>query len=324
MMNAKGFSLTELIVGLGISVTVALFTVTTMGTFVFRQQRMQSSVSEYIDKTIGERILLLDLRNADPSFNNITYVKDKNNLGFFDYFPDVPASLLPNRERSLTLAVDKSADKSVVTEIFFLVLDLKNNVKPLIIYDPIAAYVIGPVPTDFNQAASLTYMGLNNNNFLSAQGGFWTQNKFYMLDTPARFRPVGADSARVPPRSPIFVGMAQGKDLVTNATLTKYIDMSMPWEPSKRFTSADNYLRHLPPNGGGQTVVRLKAVKLIRYYVEAMSNREQGANFYRQELTEKGFEPAFLVANKVRKVEFSRRDVTNREISFGIEKMPQN
>lgn len=323
MRNEKGFTLTELIVGLGVSMLVAIFTITTMGSFMFRQRKAQTAAIEYIDKTIAERVLLLDLRNADPSFNNINAVKDRKGLGFFDYFPDVPATLLSEKERSLTLTLDSSIDPRTPSEIYFLVLDLKAGMKPLVIYDPVAAYIVGPTPKDFNQAATLTYAGLNNNNFLSNQDNFWIQEQFYMFDTPARFRPTGADYTRVPPRSPVFVGMAQGKDLVLNSTMSNYIDMSMPWSPSQKFVSADNYLRYLPPNGGGQTVVRLKAVKLIRYYLEPGMDANAGANFYRQVLTSKGFGVPFLVANKVSRVDFSRRDVTNREISFGIEKVPQ-
>lgn len=319
MRNEKGFSLTELIVGLGVSVMVAVFTMTAMGSFIFKQRKAQLSATEYIDKTIAERVLLLDLRNADPSFNNISAVKDRKGLGFFDYFPDVPVTLLAEKERSITLTFDPSIDPRAPSEIFFLVLDLKTGLKPLVIYDPVAAYIVGPTPKDFNQAASLTYVGLNNNDFLSKQDDFWIQDQFYMLDTPARFRPAGADYSRVPPRSPVFVGVAQGKDLVVNSTINSYVDMSMPWDPTKRFMSADNYLRYLPPNGGGQTLVRLKAVKLIRYYLERGND---GSNFYRQVLTSKGFGVPFLVANRVRRVDFTRRDVTNREISFGIEKMP--
>lgn len=320
MRGAKGFTITELIVGLGLSMLVSIVTMTAMGMFTFQQKRSQAASTEYIDKTIAERVLLLDLRHADPSFNNM-----KGNIGgFFDYFPDVPATQIQNRERSLTLSLDKAADPGALNEVFFLVLDIKAGMKPMIIYDPIAAYAVGATPADFNVAATLTYMGIDNKRFLSDQEDVWVQNQFYMFDSPARFRPIGADPLAVPPRSPIFIGLASGGDLIANSTMSQRVNMGMPWSASSQaFASADSYLRNLPPIGGGQSVVRLKAVKLLRYYLEPMPGGQAGSRFLRQALAHTGFSPSFLIADKVKKVEFVRRDVTSREIVFGIEKVPQ-
>lgn len=319
LKNNKGFSLTEIMVALGVASVAVGLVASTQISLIKDQIRMRKSLDANIDETLAERILFNDFNGLDPSYNNIT-VKDDNGLSFFDFYPDIPESSLKTRkDREISLSL------SGKTEFYILTQD--RSAGSLLIYDPVMAYDVGPSSDDFNQAASLTFRSINRNNWVSAQRpGFWIANKTLMLDTPAKIRAItnGKVDLQIPPRSPIFVGTVSGVNLnVLTGAFASSISKLNP-ETGATIDSADAFLRNVPSVGGGQSIVRLRAVKIVRYSLEkdvqTKGYKTAPANLYRSVYENGAFTSPVLLADKVDTFSLRRDSVLKRMIYFKVNK----
>ena len=319
--NERGYSLIELAIGSALAAIVTVATVSAMTIIATQQTKMVTGSSDYVDTSTAERTILLDLRNLDPSFNLMTGVKDDNGLQFYDYFPDVPFTMLQNRTRVAVLSLDRKYSMTLRSEFFFLSVDQRPGQSSILIYDPVAAYNIGAAPNDFNVPTSLGFAGLNRNGWVQKQVGFWRDKQLIMLDTSAFLRPKRANPALVPPRSPAFVGMIQASQVSADAYLSKFFTLVAPWDNATNLNSPDAFLRNLPAVGGAQPTVRLRSVKLLHYYL--VDKKGAGADLFRQVYIGNGmFSSPFLVSSNVSYVKFTRDDITNKSIGFSVEKVP--
>ncbi len=147
-----------------------------------------------------------------------------------------------------------------------------------------------------------------------------------MLDTPARLRPLdsaGKVNMKVAPRSPVFVGAVNGEALVTDATIQNSVNLSHPQVSGLRIDSADVFLRRVPSVGGGQAIVRLRPVRLIRYYLEPQKDdtlEGKPAYLYKQAYESGKWSEPMLMADKISSVQLKRDSVLKRMIYFKINK----
>ncbi|KHD89637.1 MAG: hypothetical protein OM95_02630 [Bdellovibrio sp. ArHS] len=321
LMNKKGFTAIEIAIGIGV---VAILTTAVLATQLMvtkEQVKLQTKLEESIDTNLAERVVFSDLNAVEPSYNNLT-VKDDKGLSFFDYYPDVPANLLGNKEaleRNITLNLKGR------TELFILLQDLGAG--PLMNYDPVAAYDIGAAPADFNKSATLSFSSLNRNKWVEKQReSFWKNGRALMLDTPARLRPINPDGSvdmKIAPRSPIYIGYVDGNALKIDATIKGLIDTTEP-ESGKTLATVDEFLRAAPSIGGGQSLIRMRAVRLVRYYLEAHEDlRYAGtpANLYKSIYENGQWSSPYLMADGVEEFQLRRDSVLKRMIYFKVKKM---
>lgn len=319
--NSLGFTAVEVVIGVGLMAMLTLMVVTTQLLVSKQQVEMTRKLDDSIDTNLAERIIFMDLNGIEPSYNNLNLVDDgKDGGGFYDYYPDVPANILKSREtRELVLSLTGKR------EFFALVND--NVVGNLMVYDPVAAYHVGAAPANYNVSAVLQYESLNRNNWIGNQRpGFWVNGRLLMLDTPARLRPTndsGVVDLKVIPRSPIFVGSVQGQALNSLGSSFDIFNTRHP-ETNAEISNPDLFLRTAPSIGGGQPIVRLRAVRLVRYFIEPYSDeRIQGtpARLYKSNYENGKWSEPMLLVDAVQEVVFKRESVFKKMIHFKINKI---
>lgn len=318
LANRRGVTAIELVVGIGIVAILTGIVITSQMMVTKEQVKMSNQLESSIDTTLAERMVFRDLNAVDPSYNNLL-VKDDAGFGFFDYYPDVPAqSLTTPINREVTLKLGQR------TEFYILVQD--QNAGPLMNYDPPAAYNIGTAPADFNKSADLQFSSLNRNKWVSVQRpNFWVQGRLLMLDTPARVRPLnktGMLDMSIAPRSPIFIGAVNGESLIMDGVVKGLINVAEP-ETGDEIANPDIFFRRLPAMGGGQPLVRLRAVKMIKYYLAKYSDPKLAAslpNLYKAVYEDGKWSDPILLADKVESFNLRRDSVLKRIIYFKLKK----
>ncbi|WP_413561277.1 type II secretion system protein J [Bdellovibrio sp. HCB209] len=329
LRNQKGMSLAELMVGIGLSAIVISIVVATQVQVTKDQNELIKKLDDSIDQNLAERIIFKDLNGIDIAYNNIV-VKDDNGNNFFDYYPDITLNILSGHtDREVTLKLN-----GAITE--FVVVSQNTSAGSLLTYDPTWAYDVGADPGDPNTPASLTFNAAKNRQWISNEAsggrpGFWKDGISLMFDTPSRIRPIvgGSVDMKTPPRSPIFIGSVQanaGDSLVSlDSSVAKMFNLTQP-STGTTITSLDNFLRNVPAVGGGQTIVRLRAVKIAKYYVvkdekkNANDYKDAPANLMVAEYRNGAFQNPMLLADGVSKMVLRRDSVLKRMIYFKIHK----
>ncbi|WP_413578450.1 prepilin-type N-terminal cleavage/methylation domain-containing protein [Bdellovibrio sp. HCB290] len=325
--NQKGVTLLEMMVGLGLSAFVILVVVAVQVHMTKEQTELTRQLSDSIDQNLAERIIFKNLNGIEASYNNIS-VKDNNGNNFYDFYPDLTENVLKVRkDRDFTLSL--TAGNS---EFFVLTQDFASGA--MLNYDPVWAYDVGPEPADPNVPATLDFNASKNRAWISneksgGRPGFWRDTNILFFDTPNRIRPVknGVIDRLVPPRSPFFIGsinVQAGDNLQKiSGTAANLFNMTQP-ASGEAIDSLDSFLRELPSVGGGQTIVRARVVKLIRYSVEpdtkkiAEDYETQPLNLYYTEYRNGSWESKSLLADGVEKMILRRDSVLKRMIYFKI------
>lgn len=311
MRKQAGFSLVELMVSVAITAVIG----TVLAGVVYESTRMQLQTKEQIedstDRLLGEHMIFIDLKNIDPSFN-VLQQRDDKGKNFFDHIPDVPESFFNgNGSRTITL---KSGG---LTELKFLQTDPLAG--PLLIYDPTLAYQVGAVPNDFNTAAPLTFVSLDQEGVVTnIRPEFWKNGRLLMLDTPARIRPLIGDVVNLatPPRSPAFVGTVANTQLPQNADVAASMNTTHPLTGAP-ITSADIFLRTIPSVGGGNAFVRLRAIRMIKY---TFAKAGAGFGIYRSIYADGRYREPVLISNRLASATFYRKSVNQKILQFSLEK----
>lgn len=311
-LTNKGYTLIEIMIGVGILGLVGL----AVSTFLIFAQKnskaIQDDISIATDVLIFERILMQDLKASASSFNNVK-LKDDRGLNFFDYLTDVE-DLTDKGARTFTLLPDKNE--------FVLIVEAEDSMS--MIYSPAMAYNVGPQPTNMNLAASLQFVSLNKDDIVtkttSGSGDLWKEGHLLMLDSPASFRRMTAGGLdySTPARSPIFIGKVNrtGATALSKITGISVVDFSHPIYPAETVTSEDYFLRNIPAVGGGNPLVRLKQVKIAKYYLK--TDKEKKIGVYRAEFDGSKFDEGQLLALGVKSFSLSRSDATKSIIDYTI------
>lgn len=328
-LHQNGFTLVELAVSIGLMGLFLFAGAQLYQNFSGSAKRMSDDLENYIDDDLGKRVILRDLKGIDPSFGAIL-LRDDHQRNFFDFVPDQPDYVSDaSASRSLTLKVGGTS------QISFLTLTLPDNDAPLLVYDPAMAYTVGTIPADPNQAATLAFKSVNQNSYISDQRPeFWEDGQLLMFDTPALLRPVehGRVNYTIPPRSPLYVGRVKtggAGSLVNVSTVDEILDTRLPNDPgNRRISSADDFFRWLPPMGGGQPLVRLRPVTLVRYRLEKIPQKadgeDKGAILLKETLLPQGgFSRPFQLATGISAVKFERRSVGDKAVYYNFQRPPK-
>lgn len=311
-LNNKGFTLSELLVGVALMAIVGMVTASF---FVFSSKTRNEIVNDIEDKTdsiIAERVLLKDLKYSEPSFNNFN-LSDDTGRNFFDFESERSSKSMDNEPRKYTMSMTGKKD--------FTVMIVNEKLGSSVMYTPRTAYKIPYIPTDPNVAAPLNFVSLNQGNAVTqAQPLFWQPGVLLMLDTPAMVRQMTAFGPNYnrPARSPIFVGEVSGagETRLTPIKLNLLIRTN-PMYPNETIENEDSFLREIPPMGGAAPLVRLKAVSIIKYYLDQDSKTKK-VNLWRSVYKNSQFASPSLVASDIDRVEFSRKDPHDSVVYFNI------
>lgn len=322
LRNNKGFTAIEVMIGIGLMAILTTVIVSTQLMVTKDQMKLTTQLEDSIDTKLAERMMFMDLNGIEPSYNNLTVLDEAGNK-FFDYYPDVPANALKKTlERNLSLTLDGRKE--------FFIMTQDHSAGSMMNYDPVAAYDVGAAPDDFNVSAELKFSSVNRNNWVKAPAsrpGFWVDGKALMFDTPARLRAMdpitGNVNMQIAPRSPVFVGYVQGQSLTMDSTIANLIDTTHP-QTGVQIKDADTFLRSAPSIGGGQTLIRLRAVKIVKYYLSPYEDsrlEKTPANLYRAVYTNGQWSSPTLMANKVDDLSFKRDSVLKKLIYFRVNKV---
>lgn len=311
-LTNKGYTLIEIMIGVAILGTVGL---AVSSFLIFAQKNskaIQDDLSVATDVLIFERVLMEDLKASASSFNNLKLLDDRG-LGFFDYITDVE-DLTDKNARKLTLIPDKNE--------FVLIVEAEDSMS--MIYSPAMAYNVGVQPTNMNQSATLQFVSLNKDDIVKkttdGTGDLWKEGNLLMLDSPASFRKIigtGLDYS-VPARSPIFIGKISktGPSVLTKITGISAVDFSHPLYPNETVASEDYFLRNIPAVGGGNPLVRLKQVRIAKYYLKTDQDKKVGV--YRAEFDGSKFSEGRLLALGIKSFSLSRVSATKSVIDYTI------
>ncbi|WP_413578454.1 hypothetical protein ACLVWU_07940 [Bdellovibrio sp. HCB290] len=327
--NQKGLTIAELLVGIGLSAVVILVVVAVQVQMAKKQTELTRKLDDSIDQNLAERIIFKNLNGLEVSYNNIL-VRDDNGNNFYDFYPDLTENVLKVRaDREFTLSLSSGQ-----SEFFVVTQDFASGA--LLNYDPVWAYDVGADPGDPNKAATLTFSPSKSRKWISneadgGRAGFWADGKILFFDTPSRIRPIknGEVDILTPPRSPFYIGAVstQAGDNLQNITggVEKMFKMTQP-SNGNAITSLDNFLRTLPSVGGGQTIVRARVVKIIKYYVEADTKKKasdyetQPLVLYAAEYRNGKWVVRSMLSDGVEKMVLRRDSVMKRMIYFKIHK----
>ncbi|WP_413294186.1 prepilin-type N-terminal cleavage/methylation domain-containing protein [Bdellovibrio sp. HCB185ZH] len=325
--NQKGLTLVEVMIGIGLFAIVISIVVAVQVKMSQQHFEMIRKLDDSVDQNLAERILFKDLSGIDISYNNLV-VKDDRGNNFYDFYPDITENILKVRaDRELNLKLDGKNT--------FYVFSQNAAAGALLTYDPMWAYDVGPEPADPNVPATLTFNGEKNRKWISnekngGRPGFWKEGHLLFYDTPSRIRPSVGDviDKTIPPRSSFYVGSVNATtNILQNMSgdAAGLFNMTEP-DSGETINSLDEFLRKVPAVGGGQTIVRVRAARLVKYYIEPDTKKNAElydlapANFYMAEYRDGQFEKPTLLADGVGRVLFRRDSVIKKMIYFKIQK----
>lgn len=307
-LDQKGFTLMEVLVAGGMLAILGLCVATFLVSATKSTKEIEEDLSISTDVLLLERNLVQDLKASSSSFNNIV-TKDDRGLNFFDYITD-QQDLTDRGERLLTLVPDKNE--------FVFIVDSMKTVSML--YAPEKAYNVGPQPAASTQEASLTFVSLNKDKIVtkraSGSASLWEVGNILMLDSPASFRRATATGLdyTTPARSPVYLGMVTKGDVLGRLSNVSMINFRNPLYPNETITNEDYFLRNIPAVGGGNPLVRLKKVFIVKYYLK--TEKDKQISVYRSVHNGSGFPEGTLLAKGIKSLVMKRAAATSSIIDY--------
>lgn len=332
LRNNKGFTITELMIAVGLSsiVGVGIFQVLTSTGQM--QKIFSEKMDERIEANLADKLLLRDLRAAGPSLNNI-YFKDDNGLNFFDYDIDRSSAFYrsqSNRKRTYTL--QQNGPK---TFMYFMAFDDLRG-KGLFA-DAVTFFQVGAPPPSPNEPATLTYKGINYNNYLTAKDseGNYLNNPALIEDRHAE-KLVLVDSSSFMPVSPqkpaVFIGkiVKSGSiyDIakIPTGSIPKSKENTQLWgytikTPTGGYiepANFENFMYNLPPVGANGASVRIKPVRIFKYELDCTDTAN--CILYRSDVLHGTSSQRLPVLRGFNKIVFYRDDMATSVFKVSMEK----
>lgn len=332
-LNQNGMTMIEVAISTGLVAMLAVMLSSAQLIVAKSQIKMVDKLEDSTDRAVAEKVIFKDFTGMDPSYNNLRLTDDAGR-NFYDFYPDVPAVELGVVKRGITMSMSQLPSKE------FIIMTQDAALGPMLVYDPVAAYTMGPTPTSWNASASLTWAGLNNAAWIvSKRANFWVNNTLLMMDSPAKVRPLSGNNVnmQVTPRSSTFVGIVTGASGSSPGgslnkapvNLVNNLNYTHP-ETGADIANPDVFLRTVPSVGGGQPLVRIRAVRFIKYYLTAAAVTKPdcisstGSNFNHGNLVKSVYEngnyvsPPVILATNVCSFEVYRNSVVNKMVNFRI------
>lgn len=332
IFNQKGFTLTEIVIGIGLLAIVTLGTTSFMLSSVQNTLNVTNEVVQRIDKTNAEVQLIKDLKQVFPSFAAME-IKDDSLNNFFDILPSESTSIVSAKAGSI---FREKTLKSVGDEIVFALYDQNKGVG--MPYDPVWAYQFGAISSsDPNLASTYSFMGLDAGASKVISSKLLkpvAKGDIFLIDSPAPFKTLtgGLVDPSIPVKFTHF--MFYVKDLKLPS------DFSQPFTHSSfapslatgtiknthpltgaTLSSADNYLKTLPSVSGTIPILIVRPIKFVKYTLLMDTRKKVG--LFRQELEYTGGSfvfkaPGFEVIDNIVDIKFQRSSSQSTQIKVSI------
>lgn len=332
IFNQHGFTLTEIVIGIGLLAIVTLGTTSFMLSSVQNTLNVTNEVVQRIDKTNAEVQLIKDLKQVFPSFASMEF-KDDSLKNFFDILPSESASIVSMKSAGV---FREKTLKAVGDEIVFALYDQSKGVG--MPYDPVWAYSFGAISaTDPNTASSYTFIGLDagvSKVISSKLSKPVAIGDIFLMDSPAPFKTL--KSGIVDPTIPVKFThyMFYVKDLKVPSDFSQVLSHTS-FAPSlssgviknthpitsASISSADNYLKTLPSVSGTIPILIARPIKFIKYALLLDARKKVG--LFRQELEYTGGvftfkSPGFEVIDNIIDIKFQRSSSQSTQIKVSI------
>lgn len=311
-----GFSLTEIVVAMGIAV-FSLFIMSSSFIYMYKEsQKFTDKIFNEIENRLVERVLFRDLKNANSSFN----ILEINKNTFFN-IPDSSSA-----SKKIILSSTDQTDTETTNEIIFILS--KNRKIP---YSPAYAY-----ETDFK---SFKFKSLNYNCILSKENStqcnskfspylglgskeIWQTNNLIMLENPYF-------SSHEPSYS-FFIGFVQEKDknneeqslfpLKGNNCLSEsYFNKTSHFKENE-----NSFLQTIQSNNAPADIqASLLLIDIVKYFFKKSKTSDKW-ELYRSILKfdsnskKCSFESEFFLCNTCKQIEFIRENSMEPTIKFKI------
>ena len=331
LYNKNGLTITELLIAIGLTSIVGLGIFQVLTNTGEMQKKFGEKMDERIEANLADKLILRDLRAAGPSLNNINF-KDDNGLNFFDFDIDRSSTFYrsqPSKKRSYTLSQNGK------TFLYFMAFDDLRG-KGLFA-DAVTFFQVGTPPANPNQPASLTYRGINYNNYLTAKD---SEGNF--LNNPGLIEPrhadklVMVDSSSLMPVTPlkpaVFIGaLTKAGSIydvvkISSAAIPKSKEglplwsytISTPAGTLIEPTNFENFMYNLPPVGANGASVRIKPVRLYKYELDCTDKKN--CILYRADVLHGGSVQRLPVLRGFNKIIFYRDDIATSVFKVSMEK----
>ncbi|MEK2690540.1 prepilin-type N-terminal cleavage/methylation domain-containing protein [Bdellovibrio sp. GT3] len=332
LQNAKGMTITELLVVLALVGVVALGNATFLFDFTNQLKRINSASEGDTELSVLNIATVNILKKSAASFNKVD-LRDDNNRNFFDYYPDVPYSTIEDQaknsaQRSFTMTPGQANR-------YFYLLQSEEAEFDSVIFDPMFAYRQSSVPANQLLNGTVQYVGLNSIPDLKGTTGSspngsmtqifqtrWAPGKLFMLSCPTYLRPIvgGSISIMTAPRFASYLGKVSGSDLglLSNAESKVNIINSHPITLAN-YTNVDGFMRTLPAVGGAAPFVKIEPVTMVRFElrVNSVTNKSE---LWLQELTNGQYKDVNMLLSGVSEVKFVRKAITLPIISLEVKR----
>lgn len=326
-------TITELLIAVGLSSIVGLAIFQVLTNTGKMQKIFSDKMDERVEANLADKLILRDLRASGPSLNNI-YFKDDNNNNFFDYDADRSSTFYRSQgtvSRTFTL------EKSGKTFMYFMAFDDLRG-KGLFA-DAVTFFEVGAPPPDPNQPASLMYKGINHNNYLLAKdsSGNYMNNPL-LIDPVNLNKLVLVDSSAMMPVSPIKPAVFIGKltqvgstydiQKIATVTIPKSKQGTQIWNYTIRTPTNINiepanfeqYMYNLPPVGANGASVRIKPVRLYKYELDCVTDKNNCV-LYRSDVLHGASAQKIPVLKGFNRIVFSRSDIATSVFKVSMDKL---
>lgn len=317
--NSQGFTITELLIAVGLTTIVGLGVFQVLTNSSQMSKALSEKLDERVESKLGDKLLVRDIRSAGPSLNNI-YAKDDSGYNFFDYEMDRSSNFYRNqKKKSRTITLVKGG----ITSFYFLTADSLRGRG--LFADAITFFEVGATPSSPYTPASLTYRGINYNNYLSALDKEGKPlNNPELISTENLGKLILVDSSSYMPTEPLRPAVFIGRVVKSGSIydIQKIESSSIPKNNSRPIFNYDirtptlgtttpntfeQYMYNLPPLGANGASVRVKPVRLFKYELDCVS--DPTCVLYRQDVLHGASTQKVPVLRGFPKITFIRSDI---------------
>lgn len=329
--NNKGLTITELLIAIALSSIVGLGVFQVLNDNNSLQKMFSQKMDEQIESNLADKLILRDLRASGPSMNNIKFADDKN-LNFYDFEPDRSSAFYRGQKTvSRTMTLKQGGN----TFMYFLAFDDLRG-KGLFA-DAVTFFEVGAPPADIYQSATLTYRGINYNNYLTAKDSSGKDLNNPQLISPVNLdKLVLVDSSSYMPTTPLRPAVFIGKIVQTggmvdilkipSGTIPKDKSNKEIWDykittPVNSVVDPANFMQfmyNLPPVGANGASVRIKPVRLYKYELDCSDSAN--CILYRHDVLHGASTQRIPLMRGFNCVRFTRNDIATSIFQVTVDK----
>lgn len=320
MRDNKGFTITELCIAIALSGMVLLAFMDIMQYMRIMENRIRVKSDSQTTQSLAERYVWMHLKNAAPSFNNISQLDD-NNQKFYDLNRDLAATASTagmTRKLTLNLTGGKTSFLALLSE--STTAQLKNGYAEVIFLDPVKFYNISlastPAVTALNWSLFRNFVNDLNPNFLAKA------TQVLEVYVPSTMRNVGAPTSTMPNSTSYFIRCTNVPATPCNTeSFGGLVSFKNAQNNAVSITDFDNYLKTIPSSSGGIPPLLARSVRLIKYELKKNTVMNYGNNagdFYYSTWNGVNFDPPVLIGDRIIQVVFARPNISDPTITIDV------